>query len=160
MTRAKTCPILADKCPPARGNDVKPPATAGGTDNLLLLRLFLQPSHIPFDPAFGFVVIGKFLLVAFEGGGVVVAAAVDVFGRVGDVEHFVKDDVFDDVSGNVTRIERPADRDVIVCRVVMAEDAIGFFRGPGEDGFWDRVAKILACSATSNISIEIVDRTL
>lgn len=64
------------------------------------------------------------MFVAFECGRVVVAAAVDVFCGVGDVEHLVEDYVFDDVSRHIGRIERRADRNMIVRRVVVAEDAI------------------------------------
>ena len=106
--------------------------------------------------AFGFVVIGKFLLVAFEGGGVVVAAAVDVFGRVVDVEHFVKDDVFDDVSRHIDGVKRPADGDVVVRCVVVAEDAVGFLGRPRQHRFWDRVAKILPVNGGKYL-VEIVD---
>ena len=70
--------------------------------------------------------MGEFLFVAFEGRSVVVAAAVDVFGRVVDVEHLVKDDIFDHVFWHRQGIERTADRDVVVGRIVMAEDAEGF----------------------------------
>lgn len=74
----------------------------------------------------------------------IVAAAVYVFGRVCDVEHLVKDDVFDHISRYVGRIERRADRNVIVRRVVVAEDAIGFAGGPRQNGLFDRVTEIVA----------------
>ncbi len=91
------------------------------------LRFFLEFAYVSFDPGFGGVVVGKLFLVSFERGGVVVAAAVYVAGRVGDVEHFVEDDVLDDVSRDVSRVERSADRDVVVRRVVVAEDAVSLF---------------------------------
>ena len=65
----------------------------------------LELSDVSFDPAFGFGVIGEFLLVAFEGGRVVVATTVNVFRRVMNVEHFVEDDVFDHISRRVEGIE-------------------------------------------------------
>ena len=85
-----------------------------------LLRFFFQPPDIPLNPTFRFVVIHKFLLIALESRGVVVAAAVDVFGWVVDVEHFVIDDVFDDVSGDRQSIERFADRDGFVGGIMVA----------------------------------------
>ena len=84
---------------------------------------FLEFADIPLDPLFGFKIVGKFLFVAFEGRGVVVAAAVYMFGGVVDVEHFVEDDVFDHVFWDGEGIERAADGNVVVRRVVMAEYA-------------------------------------
>ena len=109
---------------------------------LFLFSFFLQPPYVSLDPAFGFLVIGKFLLVAFECGSVIVAAAVDMFCRVMDVEHFVIDDVFDDVTRRFRRVQRYADGDMVVGRVVVAEDAVGLFGGPRQCWFGDRVAKI------------------
>lgn len=119
-------------------------AGQGLRNRLFAVRISLEFPHVSFDPPFGFLVVGEFLFVAFECGRVVVSAAVDMLSRVGDVEHFVEDDVLDDVSGHVERIERSAYGDVVMRRVVMAENTICFARGPRQDRFFDRVAKIVA----------------
>ena len=60
----------------------------------------------------------------------VVSAAVDRDGRVFDVKHFVKHHVFDNETGRFPRIERTADHDLILGRVVVAEHAKRFSHGP------------------------------
>ena len=84
---------------------------------------FLESADVAFDPLFGFIVVREFLLVSFEGWGVIVAAAVYVFSRVMDVEHFVEEDVLDHVFWDGEGIERTADRDVIMRCIMMAENA-------------------------------------
>ena len=66
-----------------------------GFCDLFAFSFFFELADVAFDPFFGFQIVGEFLFVSFEGRGVVVAAAVDVFGWVMDVEHFVEDDVLD-----------------------------------------------------------------
>ena len=66
------------------------------------------------------MIVGKSSFVAAKRGCVVVSAAVVVNGRVVDVEHFVEDDVFHDVIRHVRRIERAADDDRVVRRIMMA----------------------------------------
>lgn len=81
--------------------------------------------HVLFDPPFGSFKMGEFAFIAAKRRCVVVPTAVYMAGRMCDVEHFVKDDIFDHISRDVCGIERSADRYVLVCSVVMAEYAIG-----------------------------------
>lgn len=127
--------------------------------SLVTVDFFLEPADITFYPFFGLSVVGEFSLVSLERWSVIVAAAVDVFGRVMDVEHFVKDDVFDHVFWHRQGIERTADRNVVVCGVMMTEDAKCLTCRPREHGFGDRFAKILRVQTVENF-VEIIDGTL
>ena len=69
--------------------------------------------------------MGELALVAAESGCVMVSTAVDDLCWVIDVEHFVEDDVFHDELRDGWRVERLADDDRLVRRVVVAEDAVG-----------------------------------
>lgn len=60
-----------------------------------------------------------------------VSTAVYDLGRVIDVEHFVEDDVFHDELRDRCRVERFADHDGFVGRVVVAENAISLSGRPG-----------------------------
>ena len=68
--------------------------------------------------------MGELAFVAAEDGRVVISTAVDDFGRVIDVEHFVEDDVFHDEFRNRRGIERFADDNGFVRGVVMAKDSV------------------------------------
>ncbi len=59
-----------------------------------------------------------------------------------DVEHFVKNHVFDHVSRHVRRVERAADDDCLMRRIVMAENAVGVPSSPVEHRFFERAAEI------------------
>ena len=93
------------------------------------LSCSFELTDIPLDPVFGTLIVLELLLIRTEFGGVVVAAAVViVLGRVKHVEHLVINDVLHDEAGNIARVERAADGDVVMSGVVMAEDTIGFGR--------------------------------
>lgn len=87
----------------------------------------------------------------------VVAAAVQVFCGVSDVEHFVKDDVFDHIMRNLGRIEGSTDGDVAVSRIVMAQYAVCFAGRPRQSRLWDKVAEIPAIQVLKNL-VEIIDQ--
>ena len=108
----------------------------------LLLRVPLQSPHVPFDPPLCRVEVFEFLFVGAEGRGMVVASSVVVDRGVLYVEHFMEDDVLDDIFGHLTRIERPTYNDRFMCSVVVAQDAIRLPDRPGEDGLWDPPAEI------------------
>lgn len=55
----------------------------------------------------------------------VISPAVNMFCRMGHVEHFVENYMLDDKSRDVRRIERPADDDRVVGSVIMAENTVG-----------------------------------
>ena len=67
-----------------------------------------------FDPAFGRLVVGEASLIASEGRCMVVSTAIDVFGRMGDMEHLVEENVFYDVRRYFAIVERSADSDGLV----------------------------------------------
>ena len=51
-------------------------------------------------------------------------------GRMGDVEHFVEKDVFDNKAWDIAGVERPADRDSVMSRIVVTEDVVALSRRP------------------------------
>lgn len=123
----------------------------------LPFRRTLQSPNILLDPAVCLVVILEFFLVAFERRRMDVAAAVDDADGMDDMEHLVKNDVVDDVSWDIDRIERTADRDVVERAVVVAEDAKRLSCGPCQCRFWDLIAEIIAIQRIE-YRIEIIDR--
>ena len=56
--------------------------------------------------------------------------AVAVFGRVKNMEHFVKNDVLDNELRHFFIVQRAAHDDGFVRRIVMTEDAVSFSRRP------------------------------
>jgi len=68
--------------------------------------------------------MGKFAFVGPKCRRMVIAPAVDIHGWMDDVEHFVKHHVFDDKSGRFTRIQRSANNDRILRRIMMSENTI------------------------------------
>jgi hypothetical protein len=72
----------------------------------------------------------------------VVTAAIYMLGRVSYVQHFMKDDVFDDILWNTAGIERSAYRNVVVGGIVMTEYPVRLSRRPGKDGLWDRAGEV------------------
>ena len=132
---------------------------AADSTNGSAFRRSLQPPNILLDPAVCLVVILEFFLIAFERRRVDVAAAVDRANGMDNVEHLVENDVIDDISRDVDRIERTADRDVVERAVVVAEDAKRLSCGPGKCRFWDLAAEIVAVQRVED-RIEIIDRSL
>lgn len=60
----------------------------------------------------------------------VVSAAVDDLGRVIDMEHFVENDVFHNEFRDRWRVERFADDDGLMRRVMVTENAISLSGRP------------------------------
>src|SRR5207248_3717100 len=72
------------------------------------------------------------LLFGAEGFGVIAAATVDEPRRMFDVQYLVIEDVLDKPFRHVRGVERLADHDGVVDRIVMAEDAARAARRPSE----------------------------
>ena len=66
------------------------------------------------------MIVGESSFVPAKRRCVVVSASIVMNGRVVDVEHFVEDYVLNDTCRNVRRIERAADDDRVVRRIVVA----------------------------------------
>jgi hypothetical protein len=71
---------------------------------------------------------GKGFLFGPKRGGVVITPAVDYAGGVFDMQHLVENDVLEEPLGNIPGIQGFANRNGVVRRVVVAEDA--FRRSP------------------------------
>lgn len=90
----------------------------------------LQLPHVLFDPAFGPLVMLKFLFIRAKRGRVVVSPPVVVDGRVRNVKHFVEQYIFHHMLRNRSVVERSADNDRFMRRIVMPEHSIGLIRRP------------------------------
>ena len=93
----------------------------------------------------------EFLFVAAEGGRVIVPAPVVVNGRMVDVQHFVKDDIFDDVSRHIRRVERTADDDRVVRRIMMPQNAVSVPGRPRKHWFFNASAEIFRVHAFKDL---------
>src|SRR6266576_7323350 len=86
---------------------------------------FLPFSHYMIQPFLRMLVAGKTLLFSSKRERVVIASAVDYAGGMFDVQHFVKEDVFDEPLGNVSGIQNLADRDRAMRGIMMTQNASG-----------------------------------
>ncbi len=74
----------------------------------------------------------------------VIPSAIQVFGGVSDVEHLVKDYILNHKTRNFRRIERAADRNMVMSSIVMPKDPVCFFSRPGQNRFGNSIAKIFS----------------
>ena len=72
----------------------------------------------------------------------VIAPSVVMDCRMMDVKHFVEDDVLDHVARNIVRIERAADDDRFVGRIMMSKYAICLPGRPCENRFSEPTAEV------------------
>ena len=79
--------------------------------------------------------------------------------RVMDVEHLVIDDVLDDVTRDAARVERLADDDRVVRRVVMREYPICLFDRPRQHGLRQLAAEEPEIHIVEDL-VEVVDFAL
>jgi len=103
------------------------------------------------------MIVGESSFVPAKRRCVVVSASIVMNGRVVDVEHFVENDVFDDEIRHVRRIERAADDDRVVRRIVVTKDPVGFACGPGQRWLFQRRVKISSVQPVEYL-IQIINR--
>lgn len=70
----------------------------------------------------------KSTFVLPKSGRVVITSAIDMFGRVGNMKHLMKENVFDNKPRNSFRVERPTDRYGVMSRVMMSKNVIALAR--------------------------------
>src|SRR5260370_42167600 len=116
-------------------------------------------AHYAVQPLLGLAIGWKTSFFFAKCRGVIIAPAVDYSGGMLNVQHFVKDDVFDEPLGNITRIEGLADRDGFVRGVVMAEDAAGAPLRPRECRRCDLPVARESINARENL-LEVVSLAL
>src|SRR6266705_2139236 len=120
---------------------------------------FMPFAHNSIQPLLGLAIGWKTSLFFAKCRGVIIAPAIDYSGGMLNVQHFVKDDVFDEPRGNIARIQGLADRNGFVRGVVMAEDAAGLPLRPGERRLCDLPVEVALINARENL-LEIVNLSL
>ena len=130
-----------------------------GPDDLLFLGGTAEAKYVIFDPFFGGTIKRESLFVKAKCGRVVVSAAVDRDRWMFDMKHFVKHHVFDNETGRFRRVERTADHDLILRRVVVAEHTKRFSHGPRQIRPADRIAKILDVDVFEDL-VQVVNVTV
>ena len=95
-----------------------------------------------FKPFLGLLVTWIALLLGAKSRGVIVAPAVDYSRPMFDVQHLVEEDIFDEPFGDVGGVERFANGDRFVGRVVMAENAARAPLRPGQSGLINLAVKV------------------
>ena len=103
------------------------------------------------------MIVGESSFVPAKSRCVVVSASIVMNRRVMDVEHFVEDYVLNDTWRHVRRIERAADDDRVMGRIVVTKDPVGFACGPGQRWLFQRRVKISSVQPVEYL-LQIINR--
>src|SRR5258706_11616649 len=96
------------------------------------------------------LVAGKALFLSSKRVGVVIAPAVNYASRMFDMQHFVKDNVFDEPLRNFAGIQDLTNRDRVMGGVMMTQNASSSPSRPGQHRLFDLTAKISAVEVWYN----------